>query len=425
MKTPMDVVIVDPDLSYPATSGKRLRTLNLMLRLAKRHRITYIARSDGDRQLRRQATEFLGDHGIEPILVDRVVPPKSGALFYARLAANLLSPHPYSVASHDSRAMGRAIAARAASHPGDVWQFEWLPSVSALAGYPQIPKVLNAHNVDSLIWQRYFETEPSAWKRRYMKHQWRKFQRLERLLLPKLAAVAAVSKDDADVMRRQFGLQQVSVVDNGIDRAYFEHAQGTRDPRRILFLGALDYRPNQDAVARLLDHIFPRVLAGEPSARLCLVGRSPAGNLVRRVAQTPQVELHCDVPDVPAVFGPVRRDGRSLADRRRVAAEDPRGPGLWAARGVDPTGGRGPASGCRLRSGTCCRRRRDGPSPAFLHPRSCAVAGTGRARTAGRSHGIRLGYAGRQAGSGMGAVPDRTATARSTGYAKLSRQRLF
>ena len=36
----MHVVIVDGDVSYPATSGKRLRTLNLMLQVAKRHRIT-------------------------------------------------------------------------------------------------------------------------------------------------------------------------------------------------------------------------------------------------------------------------------------------------------------------------------------------------------------------------------------------------
>ena len=40
----MKVVIVDGDVSYPATSGKRLRTLNLMLRLADRHQITYLGR---------------------------------------------------------------------------------------------------------------------------------------------------------------------------------------------------------------------------------------------------------------------------------------------------------------------------------------------------------------------------------------------
>ena len=32
----MHAVIIDGDVSYPPTSGKRLRTLHLMLRLAKR-----------------------------------------------------------------------------------------------------------------------------------------------------------------------------------------------------------------------------------------------------------------------------------------------------------------------------------------------------------------------------------------------------
>ena len=46
----MNVVIVDGDVSYPPTSGKRLRTLNLMLPLAGKHKITYVARGSGAAQ---------------------------------------------------------------------------------------------------------------------------------------------------------------------------------------------------------------------------------------------------------------------------------------------------------------------------------------------------------------------------------------
>ncbi len=52
----MNAVIVDGDAAYPPSSGKRLRTLNLMLRLARRHRITYIARChDGPDAAKRAA----------------------------------------------------------------------------------------------------------------------------------------------------------------------------------------------------------------------------------------------------------------------------------------------------------------------------------------------------------------------------------
>src|SRR4051794_27434701 len=98
----MHAVIVDGDISYPPTSGKRLRTLNLLLPLARRHRLTYIGRGDAARAGAQGAVAFLEGHGIRTLIVDPPIARKSGPLFSARLAANLLSPLPYSVASHHS-----------------------------------------------------------------------------------------------------------------------------------------------------------------------------------------------------------------------------------------------------------------------------------------------------------------------------------
>src|SRR5258705_5702731 len=101
----MHVAIIDGDVSYPATSGKRLRTLNLMLQVAKRHRITYVGRCAADSKEAREAPAFLKSHGIEPILVHHPVGQKSGLAFYARLFGNLFASRPYSVTSHQSAAM--------------------------------------------------------------------------------------------------------------------------------------------------------------------------------------------------------------------------------------------------------------------------------------------------------------------------------
>src|SRR5436305_7023928 len=105
----MHVAIVDGDVSYPPTSGKRLRTLNLMLRLAVDHRITYVCRCHADSQEARQAREYLEDHRVNTVLVDHPLAPKRGPLFYARLAANVVAPLPYSVTSHYSPAMRDAL----------------------------------------------------------------------------------------------------------------------------------------------------------------------------------------------------------------------------------------------------------------------------------------------------------------------------
>jgi glycosyltransferase involved in cell wall biosynthesis len=269
-----------------------------MLRLAPHHRIAYIARSSGNSEENRHAAQFLADHDIEPILVDDPIPSKSGAAFYARLAANMLSPLPYSAATHDTPRMRQAVRRYAAENVVDLWQFEWTPYLAALNGYPTAKKVLIAHNVDSLIWQRYFETEQSRLKRWYIKQQWRKFQRYEREAFAGATRIVAVSSEDAELVRNFFQCPHVDVVENGIDRSYFESVVPCHDPRRILFLGALDWRPNLDAVRLLLHRVLPAVRALEPEVRLDIVGRNPPPWLAERVAGQRGIALHANVPDV-------------------------------------------------------------------------------------------------------------------------------
>src|SRR3954452_13304138 len=98
---PLHVVLVDEELPYPPVSGKRIRTLNLTLRLARRHRLTYVCHRNTDPAEALAAREYFARHGIKTVVVERTVPRKSGLGFYARLASNLLSPLPYSVATHD------------------------------------------------------------------------------------------------------------------------------------------------------------------------------------------------------------------------------------------------------------------------------------------------------------------------------------
>jgi glycosyltransferase involved in cell wall biosynthesis len=291
----INVAIVASELPYPPTAGNRIRTLNLALRLAARHRITIIAHRNDESA---EATRFLRENGIETVLVDRAIPVKSGPGFYARLAMNLASPVPYSVASHSSPALRQAVRLHARRHRVDVWQLEAIMLTDALADLGRIPRVLIAHNVESLIWQRYYENEPTPLRRWYIKQQWRKFERFERRAFAAATRVVTVSEKDAALIRERFGDRDVDVVDNGIDRGYYQAVRPDPDPATILFLGSLDWRPNLDAVDLLLERIFPAVRAAEPSVRLWLVGRRPPPALVQKAREMSGVELHGDVPDV-------------------------------------------------------------------------------------------------------------------------------
>ena len=301
---PLRVAVLDEELPYPLTSGKRIRTFNLLRRLADRHQITMLCHKNPDRDEAAAGDAAFRSLGIETVIVDRAVPPKSGAGFYARLAGNLLSPLPYSVSTHASPPLAAAVRELAATNHIDVWQCEWTPYAQVLrdglgARIAAVPWVVMAHNVESLIWERYAETETNAVKRWYVRRQWQKFERFEAWAYAAATLTVAVSKDDAALMRQRFDVPEVEVVDNGVDTAFFTpQRDAERDPARLLFLGSLDWRPNLDAVQLLLNDIFPAVRARVPWATLSLVGRRPPDWLEARAAEVPGVRLFADVPDV-------------------------------------------------------------------------------------------------------------------------------
>ncbi len=327
----MHVVMVDEEIPYPANSGKRIRTLNLTVRLAQRHRITYVAHSGPDAAETAQAAAFLRSHGIKPVLANRGLPGKSGPAFYGRLLRNLLSPLPYSVQVHRTAALRAAIRQVAARHAVDLWHCEWTPYAENLRGTVDAPWVVMAHNVESLIWRRYAEVESNPWKRWYIRGQWRKFERFERRVFAETSQLVAVSDEDATLARDHFQAPRVKVVENGVDVAWFRAQQSPRDHHSLLFLGSLDWRPNLDAARLLLDGIFPKVLAAEPQARLVIVGRKPPQWLVDRAGECENVALHADVPDVRpflhrcgAMAVPLRIGGGSrLKILEALAAECP------------------------------------------------------------------------------------------------------
>ncbi len=296
----LHVAILDEELPFPLNSGKRIRTFNLLSQLAHRHRLTYLCHRNPDARESEQAEKAMMDLGIRTVVVNRRIPAKSGLGFYARLVGNLFSTLPYSVASHRSDELLAATRHLNGDDCPDLWHCEWTPYAEYLRRpLGTAPWVVMAHNVESLIWQRYFETERQPLKRWYIKQQFRKFERFEKWAYSSCSTAIGVSEQDIRLIRDRFGSKKTAVVDNGVDTLYFEPGEHTpRDLYRILFLGSLDWRPNLDGVRMLLDEIFPRVREQEPRAVLQIVGRKPVEWLRQQVAGQAGVELHADVADV-------------------------------------------------------------------------------------------------------------------------------
>ena len=203
--------------------------------------------------------------GIACHLIPRELPAQSvlskGPSFYASLAWNLLSSWPYVVQKNNSSALRREIVNLNRSGEVDVWHCEWTPYAAPFLGHPNQPWLFVAHNIESLIWQRYAETEPNRLKKWYIRRQLTKLRRFERTAFQTARSAVVVSPEDAKLAKDWFDADSVDVVDNGVDVQYFSPDEIERDRHELLFLGSLDWRPNVDGVRQFLDKVFPRILA--------------------------------------------------------------------------------------------------------------------------------------------------------------------
>jgi glycosyltransferase involved in cell wall biosynthesis len=292
------IAIVDEEFPYPANSGKRLRTINLLQRLAPHFNITYLAHQNADETESRRAQQYLQRLGIQTIEVSRKVPSKKGAKFYARLFANLFSSLPYSVVTHASTRMLLQLEQLRESNEIKLWHCEWTPYVELFRHLDCRPLVISAHNVESVIWRRYVEAESNSIARWYMRHQWKKFDRFERWAFKRASRLIMVSEEDATIATDSFGATNVDIVENGVDVQSYASIGSARHPKTMVFVGSLDWRPNLDGILHFIKHVFPRVKLAEPDTILEIVGRNPASWLVDVIKNHPDIRLHSNVPDV-------------------------------------------------------------------------------------------------------------------------------
>src|SRR5262249_40285487 len=67
----------------------------------------------------------------------------------------------------------------------------------------------------------------------------------------------------------------VTAVPTGVDLDYFQPNGTAPRPAEIIFVGSMDWSPNEDAAVEFATHMLPRVRRRVPDARFTIVGRAP------------------------------------------------------------------------------------------------------------------------------------------------------
>lgn len=186
---------------------------------------------------------------------------------------------------------------------------------SSMAPYamtvPANRRVLDLCDLDSRKWLDYAATAtaPMRWVYRA---EGTRLARREREWIAAFDASTLITEAEAEPVRSAAAPGKLHIVGNGVPLPEIVATDGQTDPPVVGFVGAMDYRPNVDAVCWFVEACWPAIRSAHPTAVFRIVGRSPTGPVLR-LSGVPGVEVTGTVDDV---VSEVRRFRVSVAPLR-------------------------------------------------------------------------------------------------------------
>jgi glycosyltransferase involved in cell wall biosynthesis len=297
----MKLLWVKSDFLHPTTRGGQIRSLEMLRRLHQRHEVHYVAFEDPGQP---EGLARSGEYAAHAYPVRHSVPPKRSLAFAGQLVKGLFWPLPVAASRYVSREMLRQVSGLARKiHFDSIVSDFMFPALNM--GEVLERAVLFQHNVETMIWRRHQEQARDPLRRFYFRLQAERMFDCEGALCRRARHVVAVSEIDAQRMREMFRLKRVSAVATGVDSGYFRAPKSRPETRfDMVFVGSMDWMPNQDGALYFLKEILPRLRQAAPECTIGIVGRLPPAELTRWGEHAGGVTVTGTVPDVrPYLWG--------------------------------------------------------------------------------------------------------------------------
>jgi sugar transferase (PEP-CTERM/EpsH1 system associated) len=293
----MHILWLKTELLHPVDKGGKIRTYNMLKELRRQHRVTYLTLDDGAGGVAERESAF--EYCDELVSVPHQPREKFTAGFYAELLFNLASPLPYAIKKYESAQMRAEIVKQVQAGKVDLVVCDFLAPAPNVPFEVKCPTVLFQHNVEAMIWQRHYQVQSNPLKKAYLYTQWLKMRAYERKMCRRFDSVVAVSSEDREQMRNEYGIEAVFDVPTGVDTDFFRPSGNEQaDPHNIVFTGSMDWLPNEDAISYFTEQIMPRIKQTIPDVTLTVVGRNPLPGLVELAKRDSSIVVTGRVDDV-------------------------------------------------------------------------------------------------------------------------------
>ena len=292
----MKILFLSPTVPFPLTDGGRIRVFNLLKQIAEKSDVTLLA-------LETQPTDAEGVTELQQLGIQVHLVPNAPTLprvSFATLANAFRKRQPITVARYDLPVYRQKIRELVATENFDLVHYEMFHTAQFRTEV-DLPSVLSQQNVDSAIWRRLCgETANPFYKFAYWTQQLA-FQRYERVLSPKFDAVTCTSDIDAAVFQRHCAADTIEIIPNGVDVTHYQPDFTSEAPAHLIYIGSMDWYPNEDAVAFFADEVLPSIQDKVPDVQFSIVGGNPSAR-VQRLAERESIVVTGRVPEIKPYF---------------------------------------------------------------------------------------------------------------------------
>jgi glycosyltransferase involved in cell wall biosynthesis len=270
----------------------------MLKEMRKKHHITFLTLLSSETSIKwqEQANEYC--HELVSVLWDET--PKYTLAFYGELLRNLIfSRLPYAIEKYVSIFFKEKIK-ELDSLNFDLLVCDFLATAVNLNRKTNTPTLLFQHNIESEIWKRHYQSKRTMLWRKYFWVQWKRMMEFEKNACARFDGVVTVSPHDSEILRSEFGLRNVlGDVPTGVDVDYFHPSnKSLKKGNHLVFIGSMDWLPNEDAVLYFTKEIYPLIKADVPDVRFTIAGRNPSGKIRKLHSLDPTIQVTGTVNDI-------------------------------------------------------------------------------------------------------------------------------
>jgi len=278
----MKILIVSNKATYPPDGGS-IATLNFAKAYAKLGNKVSILNMVTHKHINQDNTiesEYNNKIIISGIKVNT-------RISFLRIFLNLLfSSKPYIAIRFCNKDFSTKLIHLIKNQQFDIIQFEGLYTLQYIN---KVKKHFNGkilyrpHNVEHIIWERNTKAASNYLKKYYYKKLSERLKKFESKLLNSYHYIIPISGTDSVYYQVWGNKKPMSTVPFGIDiKDLNKYKNPVTNHQNIIYIGALDWIPNQEGIIWFIEKCFPSILNKLPHLKFVIAGRNAPEWLIKK-----------------------------------------------------------------------------------------------------------------------------------------------